>query len=221
MGLLHQIETLVVGPLETNCYLLASPDTHECAVIDPGGDEEAIENAIARRQWRPTMILLTHAHFDHAGAVAALKRRFDAPVGTSVAEAQCLGDPRRSGAEFFGFPYEPSEADFIVDDGDELWVGREAIEALSTPGHSAGGLSFRCGHDLFVGDALFCGGIGRYDLPGSNREALRRSLKRLLQFDDPTKIYPGHGPPTTIGRERLTNPELRAMGLTEADDREH
>jgi len=209
------IETVVVGPLETNCYLFGDPETRECAIVDPGGDEDRIAEALSRRDLRPAAILLTHAHFDHALAVAALKRRFGLRVGTSSQEAIALGNPFLSGAQMFGIPFETAAAEFTIGDGDNVPVGSATLKALSTPGHSAGGLSFLGDGFVFVGDVLFCGGIGRYDLPGADLAALRASLERLLALDDETRVYPGHGPPTTIGRERKANPYLAEMGLGE------
>jgi len=207
------VHTVVVGPLETNCYLVGDPTTGECAVIDPGGDEDQIALALGRYNLRPTLILLTHAHFDHTGAVAALKRRFGLRVGVAQAEARCLEDARYSGAAFFGFPFEPSASDFFIADGDELRVGKLTLNALATPGHSAGGMSFLGEGLVFVGDVLFRNGIGRYDLPGADLDALKRSLKQLLALDDATRVYPGHGPATTIGCERRSNPCLAELGL--------
>lgn len=205
------IETVVVGPLETNCYLVGDRRTRECAIIDPGGDEALIASEIEKHDLRPRLILLTHGHFDHAGAVAALKRRYSVRVGTSQAEARCISDATLSGAIWFGIPFEPASADFFIAEGDQLKVGAIALKALETPGHSPGGLSFLGDGVVFVGDVLFRGGVGRYDLPGSDVQALRRSLQRLLALQDDMRIYPGHGPPTTIGRERRSNPYLAQM----------
>jgi len=210
MAFLH---TITVGPLETNCYLFGDEATRECAIIDPGGDEDKIAGALKKHDLRPTMILLTHAHFDHTGAVAALKRRYGLRVGGSQAEARCLADALLSGATWFGIPFKTTSADFLIADGDDLRVGNVVLKVLATPGHSAGGLSFIGDGLAFVGDVLFCDGIGRYDLPGSDFETLRRSLKRLLALDDAMRVYPGHGPATTIGRERRSNPSLAELGL--------
>jgi len=207
------LQTIVVGALETNCYLFADAATRECAIIDPGGDDVTIAERLAEHNLRPTMILLTHAHFDHAGAVAALKRRYEVRVGASQLEARCLEDARLSGAEWFGLPFETTAADFSLAEGDQLRVGAVELKVLATPGHSAGGLSFLGDGLVFSGDVLFRDGIGRYDLPDSDAQALRRSLERLLALDDATRVYPGHGPPTTIGRERRSNPHLALFGL--------
>ncbi|MCX8038691.1 MAG: MBL fold metallo-hydrolase [Candidatus Sumerlaeia bacterium] len=202
------LHTLAVGPLETNCYLYGDDATGECAIIDPGGEAERIAATLARQSLRPTLILLTHAHFDHTGAVAALKKRFDVPVGLGEAEAPALSNALQSGATWFGFPFEPAVPDFFIADSQRLAVGTAELTALATPGHSPGGLSFLGDGLVFVGDVLFRDGIGRYDLPGSDYEALRRSLRRLLSLPDTTRVLPGHGPATTIGRERKTNPYL-------------
>ena len=208
------LHALVVGPIETNCYLFGDEPLRECVIIDPGGDDDKIAAALSEHDLRPTMILLTHAHFDHTGAVAALRRRYGLRVGVSQAEARCLEDARYSGAAWFGFPFEETSPDFFISEGDELQIGGVRLKALSTPGHSAGGFSFLGDGLVFVGDVLFRDGIGRYDLPGSDLDALRASLERLLALDDDTRVYPGHGPATTIGRERRSNPCLADLGLT-------
>jgi len=208
---MYVLYSLAVGPLETNCYLFGDKATRECAIIDPGGDEDVIAATVKKQKLRPTMILLTHAHFDHTGAVAALKTRYGARVGLSEAEARALEDARYSGATWFGAPFEPAKADFFIADGDELRIGETTLKALPTPGHSAGGLSFVGEGLVFVGDVLFRDGIGRYDLPGADFDTLRKSLARLLSLDDATRVYPGHGPATTIGRERRSNAYLAEM----------
>lgn len=207
------LQTIVVGALETNCYLFGDEATHECAIIDPGGDDQVIAERLAKDGLRPTMILLTHAHFDHAGAVAALKRRYDVRVGTSQLEARSLEDAQLSGADWFGSPFETTKADFFLTDGEELRVSGAWLKVLATPGHSPGSLSFLGDGLVFSGDVLFRDGVGRYDLPGSDAQALRQSLERLFALDDTTRVYPGHGPTTTIGRERQSNPHLALFGL--------
>ncbi len=202
------LHTLAVGPLETNCYLYGDDKTGECAIIDPGGDGERIAAAIGRHSLQPTLILLTHAHFDHTGAVAALNKRYGARVGLGEPEAPALSNALQSGATWFGCPFEPAAPDFFIADGQRISIGAAELTALATPGHSAGGLSFLGDGLVFVGDVLFRDGIGRYDLPGADFETLRRSLRRLLSLPDDTRVLPGHGPATTIGRERKTNPYL-------------
>jgi glyoxylase-like metal-dependent hydrolase (beta-lactamase superfamily II) len=207
------LEMLAVGPLATNCYLFGDQAAGECTIIDPGGDPARIIDALEASDLRPTTILLTHAHFDHTGGVAALRREYNLRVGVSEAEARGLEDAVSSGAEWFGFPFERAPADFFIADGDHLPVGGLNLEAMATPGHSAGGLSFLGDGLVFVGDVLFRDGVGRYDLPGANLAALRQSLERLLALDDATEVYPGHGPATTIGRERTSNSAIGSLAV--------
>jgi glyoxylase-like metal-dependent hydrolase (beta-lactamase superfamily II) len=208
-----RIKTVVVGPLETNCYLVADEATGECAIIDPGEDARRISDAIERHEFRPALILLTHAHFDHTGAVAECRERYGARIGVSAAEAPALEDGLLSGAQLFGFPFRPSKADFTIAEGDDLPLGESTLRAIETPGHSAGGLTFLGDDFALVGDVLFRDGIGRYDLPGSDVHRLTASLARLLELPDATRVYPGHGPVTTIGREKDMNPHLSFLGL--------
>lgn len=207
------LENLVVAPLDVNCYLFGDKETGECAIIDPGGEAERIAAAIKRLDLKPVQILLTHAHFDHAGAVAELKRRFEIPAGVGAAETGLLENRVLNGSAVFGFPFEPTSADFTIQEDDEFRFGTAMLRAISTPGHSPAGISFVSDDLVFSGDVLFAGGIGRDDLPGADTDALRRSLERLLALPDETRVFPGHGPSTTIGRERLSNHFLTQLGV--------
>lgn len=216
-----RVFTLNVGPLQACCYIVASDEGADAAVVDPGGDAELILEQLRYRALAPRYILLTHGHIDHIEAAAPLKRAFpQAEVCIHEADAPMLRDPAAALASWIGIPLEPCEPGRLLADGDALPLGGTAIEVIHTPGHTPGGVSLlvppAAGSDggdepgmVFSGDTLFAGGIGRTDFPGGRYQQLIESIRtRLFALPDPTVVYPGHGEPTTIGEERRTNPFL-------------
>lgn len=188
-----------VGPLRVNCYLLAAEGAPEAAVIDPGDEAEAILARARDEGLQVRAVLLTHAHWDHIGAVAEVAEATGAPVMLHRADQPLLDawSPR---------PVQPA---CFLDQGDEVRVGAVRLQVLHTPGHTPGGLCFLAGRHLFTGDTLFAGAVGRWDFPGGSEAALRRSLReRILVLPDDLSVHPGHGPDTTIGDERRDNPYL-------------
>ena len=202
------LRTLAVGPLEANCYLLADPDSRRCLVIDPGGDDQRILEAIGSEGLLPEAVFLTHGHIDHIIAAGSLKRKFSIPVLIHSLDRFLLS-PSREELGFFGLNSVPAlEADRLLEDGDNISAGDLDLKLVHTPGHSPGSSclvfpgSRRPGL-VFTGDTLFAGGVGRTDLPGGDGVKLAESIsQRLFGLPDETKIYPGHGPPSTIGREK-------------------
>lgn len=207
-----RIERVLVGPLETNCWVVGDDD--EVLVIDPGDDPASIEEAIGSRSVRG--IVLTHAHFDHLGAVAELKATTPAPLIVHEADAGRLTSAHASGTggALFGFDrHVAPPADVVVRDGDIIEVGAFELTVLHTPGHTQGGMSlFVEGAggrmpQLFSGDTLFAGSVGRSDFPGGDARVLARSIaEKLAPLPENTQVHPGHGPDTTIGREARINP---------------
>ncbi len=211
-----RIRPLAVGPLQACCYLVAPDQGPDAAVIDPGGDAEALVAHLGQLGLTPTLLLLTHGHIDHVAALPDLARAFpSAEVAIHAADAAMLADPGASLASWIGLPFQPVEPHRTLADGDTLTLGPHTIDVLHTPGHTPGGLSFLIRLDaepdvVFTGDTLFAGGIGRTDFPGGSHSQLLDSIRqRILALDDDTVAYPGHGEPTTIGEERRTNPFLR------------
>jgi hydroxyacylglutathione hydrolase len=203
------ITRLVVGPVEANAYIVTAGGA--TVLIDPGADAPRIAAALAELGAVPSAIWLTHAHFDHLGAVADLRETHDVPVSLHPADAP-LYDGTAQQAAWFGLRVRPpGVAPIDLHDGERLALGGHTFAVLHTPGHAPGHVAF---HDaaagvLFSGDALFRGSIGRTDLPGCDPAALDRSLReRLLTLPDETRVLPGHGDETTIGHERRTNPFL-------------
>lgn len=203
------------GPLLVNCYIVGDEATREAVVIDPGGDVEAILYLLKEDELKLTAIINTHSHFDHIGGNAGLKRATGAPLLIHPSEKDLLTGMNGL-AEQWGIPFEPSPpADGDLIEGQTLKVGRVELEILHTPGHSPGGISLKVkDHPMvIVGDTVFQFSIGRTDFPGASHALLIRSIKeKLYPLGDDCEIYPGHGPPTLIGREKKYNPFLQEDG---------
>jgi glyoxylase-like metal-dependent hydrolase (beta-lactamase superfamily II) len=200
---------ITVGPLEVNCYVVADERTREAAVIDPGDDIDAILKIVRDEQAAVKFIINTHGHFDHVGANAGLKTATGAQVLIHEADAELLGDAADQGAIFGMSMTAPPSPDRYVQDGETLRVGDLALTILHTPGHSRGGISVFVNGAVFTGDALFAGSIGRTDFPGGDLMTLITSIrKKLLTLPEETKVFPGHGPESTIGDELRENPFL-------------
>ncbi|THB74384.1 MAG: MBL fold metallo-hydrolase [Desulfobacteraceae bacterium] len=204
------IKRLEVGPIMANCYILGCEDTKEAVVIDPGEDADRILMTLAESSLKVKYIINTHGHFDHVGANKRMKDATGAELAIHPDDAPMLNELSHS-ARMFGLTAENSpEADIMLSDGQKLTFGNHTLEVIHTPGHSLGGICLYTDGILIVGDTLFAGSIGRTDLPGGDYDTLISSIKtRLLNLDDQTVVYPGHGPQTTIGREKSMNPFLR------------
>ncbi len=210
------IERLIVGPLETNAYLVGCPGTLEGAVIDPGGDGGQIINRIRALALRVAWIIDTHGHGDHMAANEELKQAFpEARIAIHEADAEYLSRPDLNLTAAFGFPLTSPEPDVLLHDGDDVQVGAIRFRVISVPGHTPGGIALYAQRSdgegdppvLFCGDALFAGSMGRTDFPGGSHSQLVQAVKeRLLTLPTDTVVYPGHGDRTTIGQEVKTNP---------------
>jgi glyoxylase-like metal-dependent hydrolase (beta-lactamase superfamily II) len=208
------LESQPVGPLMMNTYVLGCPVTREAVIIDPGYEPDVILGFLQKHRLRPVHILCTHGHLDHMGAVADVKAATGAPVAIHPKDL-FLYERAPEWATLFGMRVEsPPRPDRYLGDGDEIHFGEYVLRALHTPGHTPGGMSFLLGAWVFVGDTLFAGSVGRTDLPGGSWSELMGSIhEKLLSLDDRVIVYSGHGPPTTIGRERRTNPFLQGGAL--------
>jgi glyoxylase-like metal-dependent hydrolase (beta-lactamase superfamily II) len=202
-------EMFEVGPLQTNCYIVGDPASGEAAVIDPGGDADVILKSLSRHKLRCRTIIITHAHFDHVGACAEMKERTGAEVIIHEIEGEFLPVQSRM-AMLFGMRVKnPPPADRTVREGDSIQVGSIEMKVLLTPGHSPGSicLSIEKEKTVMVGDLLFQGSVGRTDFPGGSHEELISNVrKKIFTLDDDWKVYPGHGPATTVGMEKRHNP---------------
>jgi glyoxylase-like metal-dependent hydrolase (beta-lactamase superfamily II) len=207
-----EVLQLPLGPLQTNCYILACTQTMEAVVIDPSWDGRGIAATAVEKGYLITHILLTHAHFDHVGGLAQLREETNAPIYIHPDAVQMLSQATMSGA-FFGVTIpEPPPPDKLLAEGDVLHVGNLSLNVLYTPGHAPGHVSFylKAHHIVFDGDVLFQQSIGRTDFPGCDHATLMRSIReQLLTLPDETHVLSGHGPTTTIGQERVGNPFLQ------------
>lgn len=207
-----RVASWVLGPLQENGYLVADPATGAAALVDPGADGDELVAAVRELAREHDLALeavwLTHGHLDHVGALAEVKAAFDLPVYLHPLDRRVFDFVPRA-AELYGIPWSPQPApDRAYEEGDELALGDLRLRVMHAPGHSPGHVIL-LGHGIALGgDVLFQGSVGRVDLPLSDPRAFSQTLARVAALPPETVVYPGHGPPTTIGRELATNPFL-------------
>ena len=205
MGLVQS--SFVLGPFATNAFLVTCEETRETAVIDVGFDPETIAEEIRGRELRVRYLLNTHAHYDHVAAMAVLQDLVGGDYWLHPDDEPLLDALAAQGAAFGLASARPPAVVHPLAEGQVLELGRETLTVIHTPGHSPGSVTFRWQSWLWVGDVLFAGSIGRTDLPGGSFEVLSASIReRLFPLGDDLRVLPGHGPETTIGVERRTNP---------------
>lgn len=197
-----------VGPLACNCYVVGDPATRAAIVIDPGGDAAELTRAIDELRVDVKAVVATHAHFDHLIAADAVREHTGAPVYLHDSDRPLLDWFQASGMMFLGMELPPPpDIDSSLQEGGRLVAGAAELVVVHTPGHSPGSISLLGDGVVFSGDTLFADSIGRSDLPGGDTETLLSSIRdKLFDVADDTPVYPGHGPPTTIGREKRFNP---------------
>jgi glyoxylase-like metal-dependent hydrolase (beta-lactamase superfamily II) len=201
------VKTMMVGPLQTNCHILGDEDEHVAAVIDPGGNADEILKFLDMNKLELKYIIATHAHFDHIGGVAGLKRETDAKLILHEDDREYLERASSSAASWGIDVEQPPPPDISAKEGDKITFGTITLEVLHTPGHSQGGISLKMPGKVFVGDSLFQMSIGRTDFPGGDFDILMDSIKKkLFTLPDDTIVYTGHGPNTRIGDEKRNNP---------------
>jgi len=199
-----KLERLRLGALETNCFVVGDDADGPVLVIDPADDAPAILAAIGGRE--VAAIVLTHAHFDHLGAVRDLAAATGAPLLAHDADADAVQSAEANGGAVFGFRFTAPRVDRRLQDGDTVVAGTLTFTVLHTPGHTPGGICLLGEGHLFAGDTLFAGSVGRTDFTGGDARTLRASVGRLAALPPETVVHPGHGPDTTIARERKVNP---------------
>jgi len=205
-----QIDTFVLGPFQTNSYVVRAGG--DCWVIDPGFGPDPLIHLLRDGAIEPSKILLTHGHADHIGGVEAVRSAFPgARVCCPAGDAEMLTSALANLSAMFGLPFTVGAPDEVIDPGGTLELGPTRWQVLDSSGHTPGGVSFYCpaAGAVFSGDALFAGGIGRVDLPGAGASRLIGNISvNLLPLPDDIRVLPGHGPESTIGAERRTNPFL-------------
>lgn len=203
-----EVVAFATGPLQENAYLVIDRDSNDAAMVDPGDDADRLIAGVERADARLRAIWITHAHFDHVGAVRTLRERFGVPAWLHEADVPMF-EAGPFQAASYGLPFEgdevPAERFF---EGQGLSLGGLSFTVMHTPGHSPGHVTVH-GHGVaLVGDCLFAGSIGRTDLPFGNTAELGRSLRRIVALPPETRVLPGHGPATTVGEERRSNPYI-------------
>jgi len=206
------IKMLTVGPFAANCYIVGSSTTKQGMVIDPGAEAETILKTVQQTGLCISIIVITHAHIDHVGAIREVQEKSNAQFAIHEAEKGfVLSAPMRMLTSLGMSPVKsPPRPDRLLKDGDRIDLGDLRFEVLHTPGHSAGGICLSGHGVVFSGDTLFNLGVGRTDFPGMSHDRLMNSIReKLMVLPDETIVYPGHGSPTTIGDERRGNPFLQ------------
>ncbi len=201
------IEMLVLGEVSTNCYLVCNQDTKECIIIDPAAKADIIIKAVEELEVLPKAVLLTHGHYDHIGAAKEIKEHFHIKIYANELEQEVLESSYKNLSEIMGSRTLSIQADEYLTDGQVLTIAGFQIRAISTPGHTKGGMCYNVSlkeeQAIFSGDTLFRESVGRFDFPTSDGDALFRSIKeKLLCLETELKVYPGHGPATSIGEEK-------------------
>jgi len=209
-----KIDHLILGAYETNSYVLRQNDTsQDCLIIDTGLDAVRLIDFLTNQQFNPLALVLTHGHVDHIGGGTVLRKSFpDLKVYIHKLDAEMLSDPQANLSGMTGMPFKTDPEDISLDEQDVIELAGIELLVFHTPGHTPGGISLYSKQDgvVFVGDTLFADSVGRTDFPGGSAEQLISSIKeKLLVLPDETKVYPGHGPATTIGHEKVYNPFLR------------
>ncbi|MBI4641919.1 MAG: MBL fold metallo-hydrolase [Candidatus Tectomicrobia bacterium] len=205
------LEMITVGPYGMNCYLIGDEATKEGAIVDPGAEVDRILSVVELHKLKVTKIINTHGHIDHIAGIEEVKVRLRVPLYLHPQDEFMLKQitpesVRRFRMKFFGVP----TVDYYLNEGDEVPIGTLKAKVIHTPGHTPGGVCFLIGNVLIAGDTLFAGSVGRVDFAGGSAETLLDSIhKKLMILDPVTEVYPGHGPATTIGREKATNPFLQ------------
>ena len=202
------VQTITVGAFQENCYLVVDDRTNHAVIVDPGSEGDRLVETIDRSGAQLQAIWITHAHVDHVGAVASVKRKWDVPIYLHPLDRRLYEAASRQ-AEVYGVPFEePPPPDKEFADGQQLKIGSAEMTVMHAPGHAPGHVVIHGNGIALVGDCLFAGSIGRTDLPFSNPPQLAATLQKISALAPETVVYPGHGMETTIAQERLSNPFL-------------
>lgn len=200
------LKTIAVGPLESNCYVIGDENTKKGMIVDPGDEPDRIMEAVKKLGLDVEYIVITHAHFDHVGAIPEVKEATGAKIALHK-EDMTLYEAATDQAAFWGYQMDSlPKPDMFLGEGDEIKIGSLSFKILHTPGHSPGGICLFGEGMVVTGDTLFAGSVGRTDFHGGSERRLKESFKRLLDLPENTRVLAGHGPDSTIGTERRDNP---------------
>lgn len=202
-----KIQGFAMGMIGTNCYVV-SDENNICAIVDCDGNPQPLFEYIEENQLKPTHILLTHGHFDHIGAVEAVKEKYGCKVYAGAKEKNVLTDPKINHSAFAATPLS-LEADVYCQEGDVISVGDLEFKVMETPGHTEGSVCYLVDRTILSGDTLFYGSCGRTDFPTGDWQTIIHSLERLKNLEGDYVVYPGHGPATTLENERASNPFMK------------
>lgn len=210
-----KVQVFVVGKFYTNCYIVICEQTNDAIIVDPGFESnteaEEVLGLIKANDLNLKLIVNTHGHPDHTCGNGVVKETFKVPILIHRLDAHMLGETGRRTANFLGFEKSSPPADKLLSDGDLLNFGKVTLRVMHTPGHSHGSISLLGEKEIFTGDTLFMGSIGRTDFPEGSEQEMKDSLKKLAILPDNFVVYPGHGPTTTIGEEKRTNPFMQSL----------
>ena len=203
-----KVQKMTLGSFMTNVYFIIDDVSKECLIADPADNAEMIYEKTSSQGLRISGILLTHAHFDHIMALEKLRDITSSPVMLAEAENELLCDPERNLMTTYGDGSKCRPGDVLLNEGDVIKLGNNSIDVIVLPGHTPGSCAYLFDDCMISGDTIFREGVGRYDFPGGDYFKLRESLKRLAQFEKNYRIFPGHGPSTTLEHEKLFNISL-------------
>ena len=202
-----RIDIIPVGQMQVNCYVLSDRQTKNAILVDPGDDYPLIKSFLEKQKLKPRFIVHTHGHIDHIQA----DNEFALPVYAHKLDVELLINPEKNLSNFLSSPFKVDCEIKPLEDGQKITLDDLSLEVIHTPGHTPGGICLKADKVIFTGDSLFAGGVGRTDFPGASaRELILSIWNKLLIFPDDTVIYPGHGPHSTIGREKRINPFLQS-----------
>lgn len=208
------IKTYAVGDLQTNCHFLIDEETLECAVIDPGAEPDRLIEQIRSQKLKVTLVINTHGHGDHIGANGEIRDRYQCKILIHRLDARMLANPEQNlSSSFYPAGIKSPSANTMLEDGGIITLGKYQLKVIHTPGHTPGSICLEGDDFVFTGDTLFCGSVGRWDLPGGDAQMLKNSVKRLSRLPPSLKIYPGHGPSCVMKDELRHNPFFTDMSL--------